>query len=68
MNLNLALCKTKSDKNKKLQEEINKIDKDKSDHKNNEIKEENNNNKNNNNNEKKEGPKIQLKLNLDLCT
>ena len=77
MNLNLALCKTKSDKNKILQEEINKIDKHANDNKTNEAKKENNNNdmsenKTNNkdnkdNDEKKEGPKIQLKLNLDLC-
>ena len=77
LNLNLALCKTKSDKNKILQEEINKIDKHANDNKTNEAKKENNNNdmsenKTNNkdnkdNDEKKEGPKIQLKLNLDLC-
>ena len=75
LNLNLALCKTKGDKNKKLQEEINKIDKDNNDNniKPNELKKDNfniNENKleNNNKNEKKEeGPKIQLKLNLDLC-
>ena len=70
LNLNLALCKTKSDKNKQLQEEINQIDKAKEENKpNNELKKENNDiiDTNNNNNEKKEGPKIQLKLNLDLC-
>ena len=74
MNLNLALCKTKSDKNKILQEEINKIDKHANDNKTNEAKKENNNNdmsenktNNKDNDEKKEGPKIQLKLNLDLC-
>ena len=66
LNLNLALCKTKSDKNKKLQEEINKIDMEKNEKKNSEIKEKNNI-INNTNIDKKEGPKIQLKLNLDLC-
>ena len=56
LNLNLGLCKTKSNKNQKLQEEIDK-------------NKENENIKNENNEKKnvKEGPKIQLKLNLDLC-
>ena len=75
LNLNLALCKTKSDKNQKLQEEINKIDKgikvENKDNKNNVINNLKlnikNNENNNDNTEKKEGPKIQLKLNLDLC-
>ena len=75
LNLNLALCKTKSDKNQKLQEEINKIDKgikvENKDNKNNVINNVKlnikNNENNNDNTEKKEGPKIQLKLNLDLC-
>ena len=58
LNLNLALCKTKNDKNQKLQEEIDKI-KDKAN------KKIDNNEKINNS--QKEGPKIELKLNLDLC-
>ena len=58
LNLNLGLCKTKSNKNQKLQEEIDK------------NKNKENEDKSGENNEKKdikEGPKIQLKLNLDLC-
>ena len=51
-----------------MQEEINKIDEGKDEIKSKEIKKEENNNKIENDNiEKKEGPKIQLKLNLDLC-
>ena len=68
LNLNLALCKTKSNKNQILQEEIDKKDKEEKIENKNENKDENKNeNKPDNNNNEKEGPKIQLKLNLDLC-
>ena len=74
LNLNLALCKTKSDKNQKLQEEIEKKDKNEINLniKDEKCKEENKNDDNiSKKNEivvnKKSEPKIQLKLNLDLC-
>ena len=54
LKLNLDLCKTKSNKNELLKEEIKKKE---------EEEKKNNNNNSNNNNQ----PKIQLKLNLDLC-
>jgi hypothetical protein len=79
LNINLGLCKTKSNKNQLLQEEIDKKDKENkenNENKNNDVNEkakiekkndEINKNSDNNNINKKEGPKIQLKLNLDLC-
>ena len=68
LNLNLALCKTKSNKNQILQEEIDKKDKEqKLENKNENKTESKNENKPENSSNKKEGPKIQLKLNLDLC-
>ena len=61
LNLNLALCKTKTDKNKKLQDEINKRDNNMN------INKMEKDNNNIDKEEKKDMPKIQLKLNLDLC-